>query len=153
MNELDDALYEFLVELNNLLTDHIYVHNAVFNPPIRAIVLVRGMMAKMDYERQYMISDGVLGELEQLFDLLSELEELGVDKNVIKGVREYMIFFLASSSKLTEITYELHLKEINQSNMSTDEFNRLVDEYQSNEKYRVDEGKALNKIVASLGAA
>lgn len=134
-------MQECLEDLFTLVKIHIDIDNEMFSPMFYEHLPIP------DFQEQYYKSRYVLNEIERLFEKVNEQR---ADRNVLKCFRDYLIFFLASSSKLAEMAYELHFRTLDESELSNDEAARLFNEYKSNERHRLAEGEKLNKMIYSL---
>lgn len=145
-------LYELLKLMNTLLTEHIRIHDAIFNPSLRARIPIPGIMKKIDFKELYENAVTVQEQLKDCLQTIVDIAEHGTseDKTTCQGMKEYTICFLASNSKITEIAYELNQKARNENELSFNEYNRLVDQYQENEEQRLNKSGTMNKIVATL---
>lgn len=149
---LKDELHTNLVLINDLLTRHIRVHEAIFNPPLRAKIPLPGIFKKINFEELYE-EESVLQELlNERYLFWNEIAATGNDndRELIQKMKDYTICFIASTSKLTEIAYELNLKAKAEAKLSYSEYNRLVSEYQDNEKQRLKRSSSMNEIVTLL---
>lgn len=130
-------LQDFLERLHDLLTIHIDIDNSIFSAPLKGLNL----------ETEYYRAEYVQNKIEYLFAMIFEQYE---NNNLLKYFKYYLIFFFASASKLTEIVYELYLDTMNLSVLSEEETYQLLDEYQSNERHRVEEGGKLNYLIEGM---
>jgi hypothetical protein len=143
-------LYGIILMLNQLLTDNINIHEAIFNPPKRAAIPIPFIFKKINFEELYKSGNAIQEQIEQCFENLKSIKGTELDQTLSEGIREYLICFMASVSKLTEIAYELYLKSRSQNKLSLSEYKRLIDEYQENEQQRLERSEMMNKIVSIL---
>ncbi|WP_409276379.1 hypothetical protein V1499_23110 (plasmid) [Neobacillus sp. SCS-31] len=145
-------LYDHLVVMNSVLTEHIQIHDSIFDPPLRAKIPIPGIFRKIPFDELYQRAARNQDKLEGCLLGLKGLTgvDMDDDRAAVQKIREYGICFLASSSKLTEIAYELDLKAQRKNKLSLKEYSRLVDEYRQNEQHRLSKGDSMNEIVSLL---
>ncbi|WP_066297897.1 hypothetical protein [Bacillus sp. FJAT-29937] len=142
------AIKELLIQMNELLSEHIEVHNALFNPPLRAKIPIPFVMKKIDMKVQYEKAQGILISFEECLDRAMLMNKFNRMNNATyQTINEYGQYFLLSVGNLTNIAYELHLKAERKNKLSYKEFKDMVNEYEESERVRLSSGDKLNKLV------
>ncbi|MED3576099.1 hypothetical protein [Cytobacillus praedii] len=101
-----EKIKELLIQMNKLLTDHIEIHNAIFNPPLRAKIPLPFIMKKIDFKKQsekaLQINNSVDEHLKVAF-VMNKFSKM--NNSTYQTIYDHGQSFLLSSMKLSEIAH------------------------------------------------
>ncbi len=143
----EQGIKDLLIQMNALLTKHIEVHDALFNPPLRSRIPIPIIMKKIDFKAQYEKAQDISNELEECLKKAVIMNKFGKMNNATyQTIDEYGQSFFASICKLTEVAYELYLKKERLNNLSLNEYNIKVEQYNEFEQIRIISSNKLNRL-------
>ena len=146
----------YAVEMDDVLSEQIRVHNLLFKISIRNIIPIPWVFKPIDFE-------GPQKDLNSLnaamWNILAATQKLLEEGQTVSGrtFREEELIFgevfleygksLRNSILMLEnLCVELHLKSQNSNKLSRSEYNELLSSYKENERQRLTLGPKLNEV-------
>ena len=135
-------LMQKAVEVNEVLTRYIQIHNDVFKSSIRRIIPIPGLFQSIDYGKHYDNLTALTNELEAIISVVSGNNEFA------GALREYTQVLFQTISSLREICRKLYEKS--QGDMESypkSQYDADMAEYNSYERTHKALGERLNQYL------
>jgi len=152
MSAVRNELKSIAIEVNDLLTRYIKIHNDVFKFSWRRIIPLPFVFKSIDFNDVHAQAKQILSELEVCNERINNLIESTTKKEsrFAHFLSEYSMALIETVSLLREILYQLYLKSQNLNEYSISEYNKGCDLYKKAVNKYHSMGSRLNELYAEL---
>ncbi|MDO8885653.1 hypothetical protein [Candidatus Oleimmundimicrobium sp.] len=152
MSDLKNELRLIAVEVNELLSRYIEIHNAVFKFSWRKIIPLPFVFKSINFNDLHSRAKQILSELEACNQQINSLIEDTTQKEsrFAHFLSEYCGALIKTVSLLKEILHQLHLKSENSSKYNLSKYNKQCDLYNEAVNKYSSMGGRLNELYSEF---
>lgn len=152
MSDLKNELKSIAVQVNELLSRYVMIHDAIFKFSWRKIIPLPFIFKAIDFNNLHSQAKQILSELETCNQRIDSLIEDATQKEsrFAHFLSEYCMALIETVSLLKEILYQLHLKGESSNKYSLSEYNKQCDLYKNAVNNYTSMGSQLNELYQEL---